>query len=160
MIGLMDGWVPDPNDPLSSFDQYQAELHNRLNRLLKYRWFIGFNDRGQGHGDYAVMVRCNHRNIVVSECASEEIAEHIVLNHNGSLPDLVEEPPIKVICIDTSWEDGFKDDEEFPILTLGKEYDVKIIRRTPNFEDEYEIHFGPQIHEYLLIPASMFEVVK
>jgi hypothetical protein len=51
-------------------------------------WGLGFNDRGHGHGDYAVVVTTGHAaatSEVVVKCDSRELAEYIVHLHNTYL---------------------------------------------------------------------------
>ena len=58
------------------------ELNKRLKVVMKRKWFVGFNDRGIGHGDFAVMVKFKGSNIIVVQCPCREIADHIVRTHN------------------------------------------------------------------------------
>lgn len=52
--------------------------------MIEERWGVGFNDRGHGHGDYAVILD-NHEGIVVVKTESLELAQHIVKLHNDNL---------------------------------------------------------------------------
>ena len=52
------------------------------------RWAVGFNDRGHGHGDYAVLVDGSQE--IVVKAPSQEVAEHIVSVHNAYVKYYVE----------------------------------------------------------------------
>ena len=51
-----------------------------LLKMMDTDWAVGFNDRGMGHGDYAVIVAGTDNDVVV-KCPSREVAEHIVAAH-------------------------------------------------------------------------------
>lgn len=51
-----------------------------LDELMEQDWAIGFNDRGLGHGDYAVILTDKESEVVV-KCPSREVAEHILAGH-------------------------------------------------------------------------------
>lgn len=48
-----------------------------MSDVASQNWFLGYRDRGHGHGDYAVL---SDGGIVV-ECLDRETAEHIILAH-------------------------------------------------------------------------------
>jgi hypothetical protein len=67
------------------------ETQDALDRLefmtgevMLLRWDIGFNDRGLGHGDFAVICQWPKQEfpVVVVQCPTREVAEHIVNTHN------------------------------------------------------------------------------
>ena len=47
--------------------------------MIEAPWSLGFKNRGYGYGDFAVMVD----EILVVECPSKEVAEHIIELHNA-----------------------------------------------------------------------------
>ena len=58
-------------------------------RIMESEWAVGFKDRGHGHGDYAAIVKQTEKEleefavpILVCECHTRELAEHIVNLHN------------------------------------------------------------------------------
>ena len=57
----------------------QVKLHNKL---IDSEWTLGFNNRGFGHGDYAVIT--TDGNMVVL-CSTKELAEYLVILHNANL---------------------------------------------------------------------------
>lgn len=59
-------------------------VNKECDAILKKKWYIGFKDRGMGHGDFAVITK---KNLVVVECPTREIADHICKLHNDSLPN-------------------------------------------------------------------------
>jgi len=70
---LMDGFVGSA---------YATELNRRINFIKARLWYVGFQNRGNGHGDFAVMVKYKKREYVVVECPCREIADHICKIHN------------------------------------------------------------------------------
>jgi hypothetical protein len=62
-------------------DGYVKELGNRIKSVMKRKWFVGFHDRGMGHGDFAVLARFKGRDIVVVKCPCREIADYICKLH-------------------------------------------------------------------------------
>lgn len=54
-------------------------INNKVLEQLLVRWEVGFNDRGMGHGDFAVITEDGLR---IVECPNKEFAEHIVELHN------------------------------------------------------------------------------
>ena len=57
-------------------DKQRRSIHSAV-------WVVGFNDRGHGHGDFAVLTK--KKGILVAKCVSHEVAGHIVELHNASL---------------------------------------------------------------------------
>ncbi len=53
-----------------------------MSDLLMKRWAVGYKDRGLGHGDFAIITEDD---ILVIECPSQDVAEHIVDLHNRTL---------------------------------------------------------------------------
>lgn len=49
--------------------------------MIKLPWSLGFKDRGHGHWDFAIMVD----EVLIIECPSQEIAEHIIKLHNKTM---------------------------------------------------------------------------
>ena len=72
---LMEGFT-------GSIDDYVKELGKRIKTVTKCKWFVGFRDRGLGHGDFAVMTKFKGKDILVVECSDREIADHICKVHN------------------------------------------------------------------------------
>lgn len=70
----------EAQDALDEFEFAQGPM-------LELQWDIGFNDRGHGHGDYAVICLWEKRlaPFVVVKCPCRAVAEHIVTTHNASL---------------------------------------------------------------------------
>lgn len=61
------------------------DVVNEAGKVINHEWTVGFQDRGMGHGDYAVMTK--ETNLVIAECATAQIAQHICDIHNKSLEE-------------------------------------------------------------------------
>jgi hypothetical protein len=57
-------------------------LEKQIKLVLNKKWEVGYNDRGHGHGDFAVVATYKGKTIVIVECPHKTIAEHIVETHN------------------------------------------------------------------------------
>lgn len=170
MLRLMDGWkAPEGVDPHESYALYQQECDRRIATVMGYRWSLGFHDRGHGHGDVGVITRAFYRTVLIVKCPYGEIAEHIVNLHNAGLPEDAVQPPLKVRCIDLSWEENLHKKYPLPVveredwfLHLGRVYEVHEMNDTEYqipvqvTEDEREMNERPTVG----IPKEMFEIVK
>ena len=58
-----------------------AEIEKLIAETIQQEWTVGFNDRGMGAGDYAVILG----NTIIVKCPYLEIAEHIVATHNAAI---------------------------------------------------------------------------
>ena len=65
-----------------SWDEAVEEAKKKQKKLLSCVWTIGFNDRGMGRGDFAVITKKTGELVV--ECSSHELAAHIVEVHNAT----------------------------------------------------------------------------
>lgn len=54
-----------------------------VKKILSKEWAVGFRDRGQGYGDFGIVIK--DTNVLVLECPNREIAHYIVGLHNLAL---------------------------------------------------------------------------
>ena len=65
---------------MNKVDKMIAEAADKINSVIDVEWDLGFQDKGHGHLNFAVIVK--DKETLVVECESKEIAEHIVEIHN------------------------------------------------------------------------------
>lgn len=144
------------------YDEYLSELGKRTAAAKTERWFVGGQDMGLGHFNYAVMMRYNHRQVLLFEVPGLEIATMVVEAHNATCGP--EKPLPQVKCISSKWEDDLtKDGRPSCILIVGKMYYVSttmdssdgLLLFVRQVDDDPAVLFGGD--RYIFIPATMFE---
>jgi hypothetical protein len=67
----------------SPFSCGYIKEYDRITKAMKRnKWLLGYKDRGNGNGDYAITVKIQGKVILVVECPCRDIAEHVIKLHN------------------------------------------------------------------------------
>jgi hypothetical protein len=124
-----------PKDPESGKNIPQPSLGQK--------WELGHFDRGHGRGSYAVIVG----EMVIAECASKEIAEHIIESHNATVDNFCHEELARYkflmadgIYIINQLESGFQETEE-----LNARVFKRIAPNPPDFM--VRLHLPQYLHD-------------
>lgn len=128
----------EENVPEFVGDGYQKLIDAELDKFLNSEWAIGFNDRGMGHGDHAIIIKWT--NYVVCE-AMNGFAAHIVKLHNESL-GFFPKPMTKFTCYYRPLAPRKENCDFCPEMTrewhpMGHSYCDK--RNNPNPDEVFEV---------------------
>lgn len=52
-------------------------------KTLQQRWFLGWNDRGLGYGEYSIIT--GNDELIIGDIASGDLSQHIIDLHNTHL---------------------------------------------------------------------------
>lgn len=73
----------DNKEQSMTTDEFIDAVESIVKEIMSREWMLGYKDRGMGHGDFAVLDSVT--SFTVLECASRELAEHVIELHNKSL---------------------------------------------------------------------------